>query len=293
MAARASVIDMRISRTSLAALASGALLVLSLSGCGDDDAELVADQSPAASSSTPDTSGPTESTSAAGKADKADKADKPSTKSADNPATDAFLERLKAGMGEQGSVHVAMGMTGPVGMTAQGDSTYGPDGSEIHLTMQMASLPGGSLEMVLVDGKAYLSMPGVTKPGQFFPIDPSNSAFGSLDDGLSPADSFAAFDAGLKKVDGLGDAEIGGEPTTHYRLHVDTAKAFKATGRTLVPGLPDEMVYEVWLDSADRMRRLTYELAGTELTIDMTKWGEGVDIQAPSKESLVDPPSGM
>ena len=34
-------------------------------------------------------------------------------------------------MGDEGSVHVEMTMTGPVGSKASGDTTYGPDGSEI------------------------------------------------------------------------------------------------------------------------------------------------------------------
>jgi hypothetical protein len=271
---------MRSSKASLAALVSGTLLVLSISGCGGDDAEPAAEPSPSTPSSSSTPLEPSESTST-----------EPAT--GKDPAAAAFLERLKAGMGEQGSVHVAMRMTGPADMTAQGDSTYGPDGSEMHLTMKVASMPGGSLEMVLVDGKAYLSMPGVNEPGQFFEIDKSNPAFGSLDDGLSPADSFAAFDAGLDSVEELGDAEVDGQSTTHYRLHVDAEKALEATGQGMVPGLPDELVYEVWLDSEDHMRRLTYELVGTELTMDMTRWGEAVDIQAPSKGSLVDPPPGM
>ncbi len=271
-------------RRFLAAAASSSLILLTLAACGDDPEETSAEASPTPSSSTTtdETDEPSESAEPTDDADETGDGD-----------AQAFLDRLKAGMGDEGSMHVEMAMTGPAEMKARGDSSYGGDGSEMHLTMEMAAMPGGALEMVLVDGRAYMSMPGVTEPGQFFEIDESNPAFGSLDDGLSPADTFAAFDAGLNTVEELGEEQIDGESTTHYRLHVDAEEALKATGQATVPGLPDELVYEVWLDSEDHMRRLTYDLVGTELTMDMTKWGEPVDIQAPTKDQLVDPPAGM
>ncbi len=268
---------MRIRRP-LAALVSGSLLALTLAGCGDDPADTSADSSPTPSTSSTPSETPSES-------------DGP-TEGMDADAQ-AFLDRLKSGLGDEGSMHVEMVMTGPAEMKAQGDSTYGADGNEMHLTMQMASMPGGDLEMVLVDDKAYMSMPGVNEPGQFFEIDKSNPAFGSLDDGLSPADSFAAFDAGLKTVEEVGNETIGGEPTTHYKLQVDAAKALEASGQATVAGLPDTLEYDVWLDSEDHMRRLTYELVGTKLTMDMTDWGKDVQIAAPAPADIVDPPPGM
>lgn len=260
---------MRTRSRSFAAATSGALLALVLTGCGGDDAEPSAGSSTGSSTST----SPTATTGSA--------------------ASAAFLERLKDGMGEEGSVHVEMTMTGPVAMDASGDTTYGPDGSEMHLQMKMSNLPGGDMEMVLVDGTAYMSMPGVTAPGTFFEVDESNPMFGQLDDGLSPADAFAAFDAGLQEVEDLGDDEIDGEPVTHYRLEVDAAKALEATGQASVPGLPETLSYDVWLDAEDRMRRLTYELTGTTLTMDLTDWGKPVSITAPAKDKIVAPPPVM
>lgn len=204
----------------------------------------------------------------------------------------AFLERLEAGMGEEGSVHVEMRMTGPVRSSADGDTTYGPDGSEMRLTMQMADMPG-AMEMVLVDDQAYLSMPGVTGKGKFFEVEEDNPLFEGLEDGLSPADSFAAFEAGLEEVEEVGPEEVDGDRTTHYRLRVDSERALGATGGPAVPGLPETLTYDVWLDSEDRMRRLVYELAGTKLTMDMTDWGEPVTIEAPDPGDVVDAPPMM
>lgn len=244
------------------------LLVLAAGGCGADAPSTA--QEPATSSSS--------GAAAGGELDAASK---------------AFLQRLEDGMGEEGSVHVAMRMSGPATMTAEGDSRYGPDGNDMRLSMEMSGLSSGSIDVVLVDGTAYMSMPGSTEAGKFFEIDESNPAMANLDDGLSPADSFAAFEAGLEGVEDLGDEDVDGEPTTHYRLHVDAAAALEAGGQTAVPGVPETLVYDVWIDRDDHMRRMTYELAGTEFTVDMTAWGEDVDIVAPDPEDVVDAPPGM
>ena len=261
---------------------TGSLLALALGACGDD-AEPAADDSPSSS--------PSDSTSES--ASPTEPSEDPEETESGGSSTDEFLERLKAGMGEDGSVHVELTMSGPLEMTAEGDTSYGPDGSEMQLSMNMSNLPDGALEMVLVDGKAYMSMPGATEPGKFFEIDENNPAFATLDDGLSPADSFAAFDAGLEGVEEVGQEDIDGESTTHYRLDVDAEAALEATGQEGVPGLPETLEYDVWLDSEDRMRRLTYELVGTELTMDMTEWGEPVEIEAPSADDLVPAPPMM
>ncbi len=263
--------------TSRALTAAGAVaLVLVLGACGGDD-EPDAAQSPSTSPSTT-----TEAAESPSDESGTEGSETGSETGSEEDAA-AFLERLKAGMGEEGSLHVEMTMAGPIEMDASGDTTYGPDGSEMHLEMTMSNLPGGAMEMVLVDGTAYMSMPGVTAPGTFFEVDQSNPMFGQLDDGLSPADSFAAFDAGLQEVEDLGADEIDGDEVTHYRLEVDAAEALKATGQGTVPGLPETLSYDVWLDEDDRMRRLTYELTGTELTMDMTDWGKPVTIEAPEK----------
>lgn len=278
MHGRGYIGGMRTTRRAVATLACTSLLGLGLAGCAGGTQAAAGDGSPSPSATSP-TSGATSSPSGSAGPISA--------------ANAAFLDRLKAGMGQTGSVHVAMKMTGPASMTAQGDTTYGPDGNDMQLRMQMSGIATGAIQMVVVDGKAYMSMPGVTEPGQFFKVDQSNPAMAGLDDGLSPADSLAAFQAGLQSVDDLGPDEIGGETLSHYRLHLDAKAALSAAGQATVPGLPDTLVYDVWLDKADHMRRLTYSLGGTQMTMDMTGWGQQVDIVAPDPKDVVDAPPGL
>lgn len=251
-------------RRALASLVSLAVLALTASGCGGDEP----------------------------------KADKPTPVS-----VESFLDRLKSGMGEEGSVHVEMSMTGPAETSAEGDTTYGPDGSEMRMSMEMPQMGGGEIEMVVADGAAYMSMPGFTKPGEFFKVSGDDPALEGLTGGaggMSPADSFAGFDAGLQEVEELGEEELDGTTYEHFGLRVDAAKAMAAMqpgqqpGQPgMQPGLPETLQYDVWLDSDDRMRRIVYELQGVRLTMDMTDWGQDVEITAPDKEDLVEAPPGM
>ncbi len=277
---------MRTLRTTLTAAAATALL-LATGGCGGDSEEAAA-TTPSATPSSPSPATPSTGDSSADGQRDGDAAHGGASGEAA-----AFLERLEAGMGKRGSAHVAVRMRGPASMTAEGDTRYGPDGSEMRMRMRMARMATGTIQMVVVDGTAYMSMPGVTKPGTFFEVDPSNPALAGLGDGLAPTDSLAAFEAGLESVDEIGPDRLGTVPATRYRLHVDAAAALDAAGQATVPGMPDELVYDVWLDGDDHMRRLTYELAGTTLTVDMTRWGQDVDIEAPAPADVVDPPPGL
>src|SRR5687768_1228936 len=91
-----------------ASACSGLLLVLAVAGCSADAGSTASETAP--------------STSTCGGAD-------------GDAASDAFLGRLEAGMGEKVSRHGELRMTGPGQSTAQGDTTYGPGGSEMQLRM--------------------------------------------------------------------------------------------------------------------------------------------------------------
>jgi hypothetical protein len=213
------------------------------------------------------------------------------------PAVTAFLQRTRKALGERGTAHVRMTMSGGAAESvAEGDSSYGPGGSEMRLEMSVPERDGEKIEMLVVDGTSYIAMPGVTPPGTFFEVG-AGSPLGSLTGGaggLSPADSFAGIEAGLEKVEDLGSDEVDGQPAHHFRLHVDSARSLATTGEDALPaGLPETLVYDVWLDDQDRMRRVRYEVAGSTLTMDMTDWGKPVSVSAPAEEDLVEPPPGL
>jgi hypothetical protein len=277
----------RHSRTWASFLSAGAL-ALTLAACSGDD-------EPAAE---PATDGPRETTSAP---PTEPPTEPPTDPAASEPVTDpevaAFLERSRNGLGEKGSAHVRLKLTGPVESVAEGDSAYGPEGSEMRLRMSLPEMGGAELEMLSVDGATYLAMPGVTPPGKYFEVPEGSAGLGAMAGGaggLSPADSFAGIEAGLERVEERGREKIGGQPADRFELHVDTAASMAAMDvGAPTAGLPETLVYDVWLDRQDRMRRVRYELAGTTMTMDLTDWGKPFSVTAPARKDLVEPPPGL
>jgi len=270
---------MRKTTRTLAASATAALLTLTSAGCGGDDETTSTSGTPAASESESSTPSPSETAT-------------PDETDEDDSETAEFVERLYAGMGEEGAAHMVMTMKGTVSSTAEGDTAYGPDGSEARMTMTVPGMPGTTMEMLLVDGVAYMSMEGLTPPGKYFEVPADSEVMSSLTN-VSPADSVEAFEAGLLRVDELGTGRIDGKAMVVYRLHLDAAATLEALGSEVPLGMPKRLVYRMWLDEDDRMRRIRYEVAGTTTVMDMTDWGKKVDLEAPAEEDLVKPPAGI
>jgi len=95
------------------------------------------------------------------------------------------------------------------------------------------------------------------------------------------ASEFAAWNAGLEKVEQVGEEEIDGERVCHYSVTVDAADAAEAQGEPLPQGVPETITYELYLTANDLMRRATFEMGGIEAEMNATNWNEPMDIKAP------------
>src|SRR5690349_7062032 len=111
--------SLRRTSTRAAALLASAALTASLAACGGDPEPTAAEPTESSSPTDEATSSPSETATPEPEESASDEA----------PDADvaAFLDRLKAGFGEEGSVHVSMRMTGPQSIQAEGDTAYGPD----------------------------------------------------------------------------------------------------------------------------------------------------------------------
>ncbi len=257
------------------------IAALSLTACQDDSKP--ASAAPPSRSSIPSSS-PTP-------ADEASKA---------SPAADRtsarFLERMRSGMGRQGTAHLEMKVTGPAPSTSSGDMRYDGRGSELRLTTRTPKLGSGALEMVVLRDAAYVSIPGLVPAGKYVRLGKDNPRFQQLAGAsirLSPERSMKVFEAGLISVKERGRDTVQGAPTTAYDVRTDAAKALQAQGSEAVPGMPATLTYRVWLDAQDRMRRMALEVQGVKLSMELSRWGQPVDIEAPAESQLVKAPPGF
>jgi hypothetical protein len=112
------------------------------------------------------------------------------------------------------------------------------------------------------------------------------------DDPLTnPLDMAAAFES-ASSVEDLGVEDVDGESLKHYRLGVDTsAVADLVGGASSDIELPDELIYDVWVDAGGSMRRMSFELAMLGQTIEyditITSIGEPLDIEVPDADHVV------
>ena len=271
-------------------------LSLGLTGCGDKDpsssesagtaGQATDDSSPADATGTP-SEAPADDAAGGGAADVSD-----------------FLGRLKAGVGDAGSAHLTMSMSGgPSTVSMAGDMSYGDKaGPQMRVR---TTIPGtnAQAEVLVTGGKAYMSVPQATPPGKYFQLPEDSPLLQGITQGpgsLSLDQSFKAFDVALVKVRDLGDDEVGGDPAHHYKLWVDSKKSLAASGMAGTPAgkaalgaMPKTLVYDCWLDGDDHMRRMTFAIPPIKVVMDMTKWGEPVHVEPPAKSDLVQAPAGL
>ena len=258
---------MTISRK-LSSLATVALLVgLTLSGCGDKD------------------SGGTTTDSKPSKGDDV-------ALTASN-----FSQVLADAQTKAKTSHVDMTIgVGGQSIKAQGDVEVGSNPADSSMTMTMDMGSSMKLDMRLVDQVLYMNMGQLTE-GKYLKIDlndksnPLAKQYGEIMDQMDPA----------KQVDDLKEAvssfKKAGEPKTidgvkaqPYLIEVDTSKmaAFKELPAEAAGSIPDKIVYTMYVGPDQLLRRMEFELAGAKSSIDYSKWGESVDIKAPSGAEVSD-----
>ncbi len=201
---------------------------------------------------------------------------------------DARSVHLDADLGIQGQ---SMSMSGDIQMGASVQDT------SFALDMDTGDL-GGNFSMVLVDETLYMNA-GEMTDGKFIEIDlrdesnPMGALYSQLAGQTDPAAITRALEGAIENLETVGTEEIDGTTTTHYRVEVDARKALSKTLGDAMPSgsldsLPKTMTYDIWVGEDDLPRRLDYDMMGTSITLDFTKWGEPVDIKAPSPSEISD-----
>lgn len=286
-------------------LAAGTLS-LSLAACGGSDdadggstagSEDGAVGTAATTQDTADTSADTQAATGDGEGDEGGSAAAPA-EGEEVPVED-FLAMLRS-PGEEVMSSYELDMvvtTGGQTMEMAGEVDLGDGQPSVDADLTMPGL--GATRMIVVDGSAYVSMPGVTDEGKFLEVPQGEleDSGAGLDD-IDVASTWEDWDEGAGQVVYAGLEDVDGEELRRYEIVVDVQAVLDASGQTgsdaaeASAALGDEITYDVWVDEDDLVRRISYTAAGavTEMTID--RWGEPMDIEAPDPEDVQPMPTG-
>jgi hypothetical protein len=195
-----------------------------------------------------------------------------------------------------------------------GEGAFDFAGDRGHLAMQMPGMEDAGLdqvETVFLDGVVYSQLP---MPGgvQWLRIDTAELGTQGLQQLGGTSDPSANLDLleGARDVEEVGEVQVRGATTTHYRFTVDLEAAGEeadAEQRQMLDSMrqqlgTSELPMEVWLDSDDRVRRQRSEIdldamhaqgqtasGGTVVTVvELHDFGVDVEVEAPPEEDTVD-----
>ncbi|ANS78714.1 Putative lipoprotein [Serinicoccus hydrothermalis] len=174
-------------------------------------------------------------------------------------------------------------------MDAEGAVDLSGEQPLMQITMTMPQV--GDMEMITTGGEVYLAMPGVTPEGMYVRggEDLLGQA-GAMED-LDVSTQWEAWEQGAQSVVLVGEEDVDGTEMRHYQVTLDPEAAAAAGGEaatTAAPGMPDTVVYEVWLDDDNLMRQLTFDLEGVSMEMTTDNWGEPQEIQAPAEDQVME-----
>lgn len=208
-----------------------------------------------------------------------------------------------------------MVFTGGVGgqeITGEGDIEIGPETAK--MTMAFTT-PEGSMTMTMLDEVLYLKLPQEIEPGKpWIKIDANGddpmakALAGTTDQMRESADPRQALEQfkNAGTITEQREEELNGEQTTHYSIMVDVEKlAAEQTDETAKKALQEagvtEYPVELWVNGDELPVRMKVDMPTPDPTtgktttatvqVDYTKWGEPVEIVAPSAAEIATMPS--
>lgn len=221
---------------------------------------------------------------------------------------ETLVPAMKTALEKQESVHLTVRADDGSGAPFEGEADVALRDERPELVATMDKTPlGGPGEVRVVDGVAYVSMPPMTPEGKFVEIrlDDRSSPFGGMRGmhRFDPEDAFAAFDAGLRRVEFVGEEEMQGARLGHYQLTVDPRAAAEESGMpgtAEMPGaehggshmgrVPRTVTFDVWLDRDALVHRVELDKRGqASVVVSLTEWGEPVTVEAPPRGDIVQP----
>lgn len=272
------------------------LMLVGVSACGDDEKDSKASDKSSAgnpfgsgdSSDDASASGDDATTDSSDSSDEGD-ADVDVAKGAEVPVAD-FAALMEAAASDPETSKIKMEMTA-AGMSMTGDGQIDPTdpkNPKMQLSMDMGSATG-TMDMLLVDGSAYMKMTAMGPKWFKMTADQLGQASGGQDltSQMDSAKQLENLKPGLKKVVFVGETQRGDGDAKEYSVTVDSSKieTMKA-----VPGMPPEITYSIFFDDEDRMTGMDTDVAGSVVKLTMSDFGTDVDVKAPAASEISDQP---
>ncbi len=261
---------MTISRRVSAWVVVALLASFSLSACSEKDK---------------DDSGPTSTASATNSADELTKA---------NFATSMIKAQQKAR-----TSHIEMVIkVGGQKVVMSGDQIVGETlkDNAATMTMDYGDTGPGTAKVVIVDGQFYMNFGPLTdnmfaKADLSDTSDPFTKQLAPMLEQIDISKQIEAMSSAMTSVEKAGDAQkIDGVQAQPYKVVVDTSKMdeFDALPAEARATIPDSVTYKMFLGSDGLLRRMTYGFGGMTGTVNATKWGEPLEIEAPPADEVSD-----
>lgn len=275
-------------RTLSRRLGSTALVVtlgLSVAACGSDGAD---DDNP-------------DSTSGSSSTDTGEEAD--SEELSELAAADFYPAVTTALKDAETFKYTATSSAGDAESKMVGQARYTDSGIEMRATSEGAQ----AMEMVMLDQVVYMKSPDMGMGDKWLKIDlkaAGDSLFGMLAKATDPEAMFKAMES-PKKVELLGEEEIDGVDTHHYRITIDPTTYMEAMGfpAEMAGFMPEELVTDMWVDGDNLPRKYAQDVStpatgGQPASQSSTEgfytdFGTEVDIEAPPASEVTEEMPGM
>ncbi|MBL5973349.1 MAG: LppX_LprAFG lipoprotein [Candidatus Leucobacter sulfamidivorax] len=202
-----------------------------------------------------------------------------------------FAERVTAAQLRAGMVHTSQTIEDASGrLTAEGDMTVTADPASVRVAVTMNG-PNGASEVRIVDGVMYMNLSALSGD-RFMVFEGGDGGSGLTADAiigqLAPQTQLSTFGASIREFAVGGTEQLDGVRATQYTLVLDTATLLGGPLTSWIdPALVGETVqYEMWVGDDDLPRRAIMTFPGQTSTTDYSRWGQAVDIQAPSPDQI-------
>lgn len=200
---------------------------------------------------------------------------------------DEFTGQLEAAVGQSPTVHVdvQVQMNESMSATATGAQDLGRNALDMDV-----DLGGQQLGYLLVGGQYYLAQPPKWVPVDEGSENPMVKQTLQQIQILSMRNQLDAFVAGLEAAGVKGTEQVGGVSTTHYTARVDSERALSELGMDKAAGTADVILYDIWLDENDLIRKMSFSANGVSAVVTASDWGDPVDISKPSPGDIAQAP---